>query len=229
MSSTGPNTKLTALTTSTLTLLLERQRLQTTHPSLHLHQIVSNLRVIRAGVIDAQYQGNDATSEPLRAQFERLMGMLGEEEARRAGLDSVPPPAPLSSSPPSTPSPPERKISPEPPFEPYTDDPDPSELDDGGILLQQRQMMEAQDAHLDQLSSSIGRQHHISLQINDELEVQTGLLDVLDTELDGTDARMRSARRRLERFARGARENGSTVTIVMLIIVLLILIVIFKT
>lgn len=78
-------------------------------------------------------------------------------------------------------------------------------------------------------ASSIGRQHHISLQINDELEVQTGLLDTLDTELDGTDVRMRSARRRLERVARGAKENGSTVTIVLLILVLLVLIVVFKT
>lgn len=65
-----------------------------------------------------------------------------------------------------------------------------------------------QDAHLEHLSSSIGRQHHISLQINDELETQTGLFDELDTELDGTDSRMRRARRRLDRVARGAKENG---------------------
>lgn len=67
-----------------------------------------------------------------------------------------------------------------------------------------------QDAHLDHLSSSIHRQHHISLQINDELEVHTGLLDTLDTELDGTDARMARARRRLARVARGAKENGTS-------------------
>lgn len=121
-------------------------------------------------------------------------------------------------------------MSPEPVYEPYTDDPDSAPaLDEGGILLQQRRIMDDQDAHLTHLSSSIGRQHHISLQINDELEVQTGLLDTLDTELDGTDVRMRSARRRLERVARGAKENGSTVTIVLLILVLLVLIVVFKT
>jgi syntaxin 8 len=106
----------------------------------------------------------------------------------------------------------------------------------------------AQDAHLDHLSSSIGRQHHISLQIGDELEVHTGLLDALDTELDGTGARMSSARRKLERVAQGAKRNGnshhrcpsnvqfahllglgSTVTIALLILILLILIVVFKT
>lgn len=67
--------------------------------------------------------------------------------------------------------------------------------------------------HLDQLSSSVYRQHHLSLQINDELDVHTGLLDALDTELDGTGARMASARRRLARVARGAKENGTYVCV----------------
>ncbi|KAF9234194.1 hypothetical protein BU15DRAFT_65907 [Melanogaster broomeanus] len=134
---------------------------------------------------DNTSQGDDGGVEALRGQFERLRGMLGEEEAEKAGLESS-----------------------EPMYEPYTDDPDPApELDEGGIMLQQRHIMEAQDTHLDHLSSSIGRQHHISLQINDELEVHTGLLESLDSELDGTDARMTSARKRLARVARGAKEN----------------------
>ncbi|KAI6000855.1 syntaxin-like protein [Pisolithus albus] len=222
--------RLTAITTSTLSLLRERQRLQTTHPTLHLQQIVSNLRLLRAGVVEAESQGVDDVAGPLRAQYERLLDMLGEEEARKAGLECIPLPTPPSPPSPTSPCFGERKMSPEPVYEPYTDDPDSAPaLDEGGILLQQRQIMDDQDAHLTHLSSSIGRQHHISLQINDELEVQIGLLDTLDTELDGTDVRMRSARRRLERVARGAKENGSTVTIVLLILVLLVLIVVFKT
>ncbi|KAI6130958.1 syntaxin-like protein [Pisolithus croceorrhizus] len=222
--------RLTAITTSTLSLLRERQRLQATHPTLHLQQIVSNLRLLRAGVIEAESQGVDDVAGPLRGQYERLIEMLGEEEARRADLESIPLPTPPSPPSPTSPSFGEGKMSPEPVYEPYTDDPDSAPgLDEGGILLQQRRIIDDQDAHLTHLSSSIGRQHHISLQINDELEVQTGLLDTLDTELDGTDARMRNARRRLERVARGAKENGSTVTIVLLILVLLVLIVVFKT
>jgi len=81
------STRLTALTTSTLSLLLERQRLQATHPTLHLQQIASNLRVIRAGVIVAQSQDNDAVSQSLREQYERMIGMLGVEEAEGAGLE----------------------------------------------------------------------------------------------------------------------------------------------
>jgi len=211
--------KLTALTTTTLSLLLERQRLQT-HPTLHLAQIVANLRTLRHGVIALQDGDGYAV---LQGQYERLRGMLGEEEAHKAGLDSIPLPEPPSPSP-SPPPTPEPKQSLEPTFEPYTDEPS-----DDGILLQQRQMIQDQDAQLDHLSSSIHRQHHISLQINDELEVHTGLLDSLDTELDGTDARMAGARRQLTRVARGAKDNASTVTIGLLILVLLILIVVFKT
>jgi len=84
------------------------------------------------------------------------------------------------------------------------------------------------------------------LQINDELEVHTGLLEGLDQDLDGTQSRLSGARRRLNRVAKGAKENGlyflqkilipligfipgSTVTIGLLILILLLLIIIFKT
>ena len=63
--------------------------------------------------------------------------------------------------------------------------------------------------HLDRLANSISRQHHISLQINDELDVHTGLLEELDTDLDRTGDRLRSARRRLDTVARGAVANGA--------------------
>lgn len=88
--------KLAALTTATLSLILERQRLQSTHPTLHLAQIVTNLRTLRSGVIvlqdtsDAESGLADGSGEDsvaaLRAQYERLRGILGEEEAAMAGL-----------------------------------------------------------------------------------------------------------------------------------------------
>jgi len=236
MSSPSSYTKLTSLTTTTLSLLLERQRLQLTHPTLHLSQIVANLRTLRSGVISLQDAsagfGNGADGvTALRSQYERLRSMLGEDEAVKAGLDGIPLPDVPSPTLPPTPI---RKPSLEPDvevLEPYRDEPRESSppVDEGGILLQQRDIIQDQDTRLDHLSSSIYRQHHISLQINDELEVHTGLLDVLDTELDGMDTRMAGARRRLARVARGARENGSTVTIALLILVLLVLIVVFKT
>jgi len=69
----------------------------------------------------------------------------------------------------------------------------------------------------------------MSLQINDELDVHHGLLEELDTDLDRTESRLGNARRKLDRVAKGAKNNVSTVTIGLLILVLLILIIIFKT
>jgi syntaxin 8 len=135
------------------------------------------------------------------------------------------PTPPLPPSPPT----PKRKPSDDAIFRPYKDEPAAYE-DDGpshdGILLQQRQMMDGklgyfvthmlanpsiqieQDTHLDRLSHSIRNQHDISLQINEELEVHTGLLEALDHELDSTGDRLSRARRRLDHVARGARDNG---------------------
>ncbi|KAH9923498.1 uncharacterized protein B0H18DRAFT_1014815 [Fomitopsis serialis] len=114
------------------------------------------------------------------------------------------------------------------PFTPYTDDPEAGYTNDE-MLQMQRQMMNDQDVHLDRLSQSVNRQRDLSLQINDELDVHTGLLEELDHELDHTGSRLSGARKNLERVAKGARENGSTVMIAILILVLLILIIIFKT
>lgn len=77
--------KLTSLSTQTLSLLLERQRLQTISAgpnatSLHLPQITRNLQQLRAGVIDLQ--GKEGRSEAvrlLRSQYERMRSMLGPE------------------------------------------------------------------------------------------------------------------------------------------------------
>jgi syntaxin 8 len=66
-----------------------------------------------------------------------------------------------------------------------------------------------QDSQLDMLSHSINRQRDMSLQINDELEVHTGLLEELDTDLGQTDTMLGSARRRLDRVAKGAKNNGA--------------------
>lgn len=100
--------------------------------------------------------------------------------------------------------------------------------ENGEIIHSQTQQMRNQDAQLDVLSASIGRQHHLSLQMNEELDSQAALLDDMDTRLDGTQARLQSASRRLDRFTSGLKEHGSTWTIFGLIILLVMLIAIFK-
>ncbi|KAL1738607.1 hypothetical protein HDZ31DRAFT_69817 [Schizophyllum fasciatum] len=235
--------KLTSVSTQTLSLLLERQRQQTL-PSFtsgqaphsdHLtgnndaykrnaEQINRNLQQLRDGIraLEAKDGRTEAVSL-LRNQYERMRGMLGEDSQ----VESLDPPEAHTPSPTASLIPQVPSRSPEP-LTPYTDDPEAGE--DPSIMLQtQQRMMSDQDEQLDRLSHSINRQRDLSVQINDELDVHTGLLSELDTDIDRTHDRMSGARRRLDRFAKGAKNNGSTVIIAALILILLILIIIFKT
>ncbi|TDL20559.1 hypothetical protein BD410DRAFT_367209 [Rickenella mellea] len=251
--------KLTSLSTQTLSLLLERQRLQTMSSgpgNANMTKIVRNMEMLRNGVLaldDVNGGGGEGQKEAVRllkSQHERMRGMLGDD-ADGWGVKSLEAQAPSkseSSSP--TPTPPPKTndgnggsdTSGTGLFAPYSDDPSRvgGEGGSGGddnersfepneVMQQQQYMIREQDTQLDHLSRSIGRQHHISLQINDELDVHTGLLEELDVDLDRTGGRLGGARRRLDVFARGVKGNGSTYAIALLILVLLILIIVFKT
>ncbi|CEL53532.1 syntaxin-like protein [Rhizoctonia solani AG-1 IB] len=225
---------LTALSAQTLSQTLELQRFSTlpgspTPPGSLITQITRNMDSLRTSILDMEVEAKGREEvRPLREQWERMRKTVEDQVA----IDGLPPVR--DATPPLPPSPPtpKRKPSDDAIFRPYKDEPAAYE-DDGpshdGILLQQRQMMDEQDTHLDRLSHSIRNQHDISLQINEELEVHTGLLEALDHELDSTGDRLSRARRRLDHVARGARDNGSAVAIGVLIFVLLILIVVFKT
>ncbi|KAM6494904.1 syntaxin-like protein [Amanita muscaria] len=220
--------KLTSVSTQTLSLLLERQRLQSlplVGPSdTHLQQIVKNFTQLRTGIL--KLEANEGRTEAvalLKSQFERMRGMLGDE-GNVESLSKDGTGAPLGGSSLLGSS---KDFASSASYTPYKDEPEESHPDT--ILQVQQQLLGEQDEHLDQLSRSINRQHHISLQINDELGVHTGLLEELDTEVDRTGSRLSSARRRLDKLAKGARENSSTVTIGLLILVLLVLIIVFKT
>ncbi|KAF7303764.1 t-SNARE coiled-coil-like proteiny domain-containing protein [Mycena indigotica] len=225
--------KLTSISTQTLSLLLERQRFQTL-PSyssdstpnapnnLHLPQIAQNLNALRTGILSLEAkEGRSDAVTLLRNQHERMRGMLGPGED--AGVTSL--------EPERIPEPPQRsQLIPTPDsetvFTPYADDP---EAGPEQMLQTQRLMMDQQDSQLDLLSHSINRQRDLSMQINEELDVHTGLLEELDTDIGTTENMLSGARRRLDRVAKGAKNNGSAVTIGALILVLLILIIVFKT
>jgi len=121
----------------------------------------------------------------------------------------------------------------QPSFAPYADDPEQGlgiEPAEPATMLQtQRNLMDEQDQYLDVLSHSINRQHHMSLQINEELDVHSNLLEELDTQLDHTEGQLGRARKSLNKVARGVKNNGSVVAIGLLIFILLILIIHFKT
>ncbi|KAI0055707.1 hypothetical protein BV25DRAFT_1733812 [Artomyces pyxidatus] len=236
--------KLTSLSTQTLSLLLERQRLQSlpsfngkptaNSSSLHLPQITRNLKQLRTGILDLEAKdGRTEAVVLMRSQFERMRGMLGADagtagipsfdESKDSGQEAQEGDAASgsgsdgasgSSTPPfqstarSAKQEWPRPESTEPMYTPYTDDPEAG-LAPSIMLQEQRRLMDNQDAHLDNLSHSINRQRDLSLQINDELEVHTGLLEGLDVDLDNTSGRLNNARRQLNRVAKGAKEHGA--------------------
>ncbi|KAK6506395.1 hypothetical protein TWF506_011306 [Arthrobotrys conoides] len=105
---------------------------------------------------------------------------------------------------------------------------DTSDMSNTQVLTLHQRIIEEQDDTLDRLSESITRQRELSIQIGDELDSQGELLDDLDDGVDRAQRRMTGARKRLDTFARKAKDNGSMVTIVVLIIVLVLLIALLK-
>lgn len=67
-----------------------------------------------------------------------------------------------------------------------------------------------QDARLSLLSSSINRQHHLSLQIGSELEEHHDLLLDTEAQIDRTGARLSRARGRLNGLVEGGKKNGES-------------------
>ncbi|KAI9457640.1 syntaxin-like protein [Lactarius psammicola] len=239
--------KLTSLSTQTLSLLLERQRLQSLSSagatggmtsSLHIPQITRNLAQLRSGILELESTGEHSEAVALlRNQHTRMCDMVGTD----AVFEPLPEPTASSSGTQEddevrgswTPSGAEKPKKAWPSvgehgFTPYSDDPEAGR-DPAFLLQEQRRLMDDQDVHLDTLSHSITRQRDLSMQINDELDVHTGLLEELDHEMDNTGNRLSRAGQRLGRVAKGAKEHGSVVTIGLLILVLLILIIVFKT
>jgi len=238
--------RLSSLSFQTLSLVLERQRLQTLgrNSTSQLTTIKRNMEILREGIIDleTEYVREASPSsgvldswkaiEELRSQWQRARRMLGEEgkgledlppfqpqEERRefVGVGAVQPLASSSSL-----------------FEtPFRDEPPgsppPSTFNPSEEMQVQRQMMDEQDTHLETLSHSIRRQRELSENIGNELDVHTGLLEDLESGLDNTAIRLGHARRKLDTVAKRIRDNCSTVTIASLVIILLILIIVFKT
>ncbi|EJD37666.1 hypothetical protein AURDEDRAFT_116745 [Auricularia subglabra TFB-10046 SS5] len=218
--------RLTHISTQTLTLLLERQRLEAlgqAPPPSTTSQITRNLGQLRAGVLEMEQAGSAGdAARVLREQYERMRAMLGPDGESIESLKPLAPPSP-------PPKVEQEPVLPTRVYEPYRDDDEEPEVDVNAVLGQQQQHMAEQDTQLEQLGHSIRRQRDISIQIGDELDVHSGLLEQLDADVDGTERRMSGAQRRLDRVAEGARRNGSTIAIAGLIFVLLVLIIVFKT
>ena len=95
---------------------------------------------------------------------------------------------------------------------------------EASALFAQNEAWNDQERHLEQLNASISRQHNISLRMNEELELQTGIIGRLDTDVESTGLRLGGASTRLERFRESVKEHGSLWTIFVCIVILILLI-----
>ncbi|KAL0826185.1 hypothetical protein Bca101_049862 [Brassica carinata] len=72
-----------------------------------------------------------------------------------------------------------------------------SGMDNQGIVGFQRQIMREQDEGLEKLEETVMSTKHIALAVNEELTLQTRLIDDLDYHVDVTDSRLRRVQKSL--------------------------------
>lgn len=71
------------------------------------------------------------------------------------------------------------------------------ELDNEGVLMLQKQMMQNQDLDVEELAKIVRRQKEMGLAINEELVVQNEMLSRLDEDVDRVQGKMNVAKKRL--------------------------------
>ncbi|KIY34958.1 syntaxin 8 [Cryptococcus gattii E566] len=200
-------------------------------PILHSANQLENTGLVLGGKKGKTKGGDEGDEEvkQLEERYDRLLGMLeeddlGREKAKDLKRTSQIPPSPIASpqpeklSSPAEASPPAQDVptfSIEPPtpaighqpFKDYPEDDEP-ELTPHEMLSNQQMLMNDQDERLNLLSHSIGRQNDLSLQIGSELDLHHQLLEETDTAMDRTAASLGRAKRRLDRVANEAKQHG---------------------
>jgi t-SNARE complex subunit (syntaxin) len=102
------------------------------------------------------------------------------------------------------------------------------EDDSGALLNMQKTLREEQDQHLESLSHVLSRQKQLGQMIGDELDLQSELLDDLDTDLDRTKGKMSRTMRTLDTVGKAAKSRKGTVAIVLLIVAIIIVIIVIS-
>ncbi|KAF7561863.1 hypothetical protein G7046_g2276 [Stylonectria norvegica] len=74
------------------------------------------------------------------------------------------------------------------------------ELDNQGVLMLQKEEMGAQDMQVNQLAAIIRRQKEMGLQINEEVERQTQMLDMLDEDATRVQGKLKVANNRIKKM-----------------------------
>ncbi|KAB2015525.1 hypothetical protein ES319_D08G032000v1 [Gossypium barbadense] len=99
-------------------------------------------------------------------------------------------------------------------------------LDNSGLVGLQRQIMKEQDEDLEKLEETIVSTKHIALAVNEELDLQTRLIDDLDQHVDVSDSRLRRVQKNLAVLNRRTRDSCSCMCMLLAVIGIVILAVI---
>ena len=75
------------------------------------------------------------------------------------------------------------------------------ELDNAGVLGLQKQLMEEQDEDVTVLAQAVRRQKELGIAIQEELEVQTGILGLLDEDVDRVGGKIEVAKKRVNKIS----------------------------
>ncbi|CAL4912264.1 unnamed protein product [Urochloa decumbens] len=95
-------------------------------------------------------------------------------------------------------------------------------MDNREMINLQRQVIKEQDSQLEILEETVVSTKHIALAINEELDLQTRLIDDLDERVEDTSTQLQRAVRRLKKLNTRIRKGGSCWGIVLAIIVAII-------
>ncbi|KAG4132468.1 hypothetical protein ERO13_D08G035000v2 [Gossypium hirsutum] len=99
-------------------------------------------------------------------------------------------------------------------------------LDNSGLVGLQRQIMKEQDEDLEKLEETIVSTKHIALAVNEELDLQTRLIDDLDQHVDVSDSRLLRVQKNLAVLNRRTRDSCSCMCMLLAVIGIVILAVI---
>ncbi|KAF3498698.1 hypothetical protein DY000_02057571 [Brassica cretica] len=90
-----------------------------------------------------------------------------------------------------------------------------SSMDNQGIVGFQRQVMREQDEGLEKLEETVMSTKHIALAVNEELGLQTRLIDDLDYHVEVTDSRLRRVQKKLAVMNKNMRSGCSCMSMLL--------------
>eukprot|EP01023_Acetabularia_acetabulum_P021794 TRINITY_DN2151_c0_g2_i3.p1 TRINITY_DN2151_c0_g2~~TRINITY_DN2151_c0_g2_i3.p1 ORF type:complete len:252 (+),score=46.75 TRINITY_DN2151_c0_g2_i3:205-960(+) len=109
---------------------------------------------------------------------------------------------------------------------PAQDTEETADLDSRGLLQLQKEKMQEQDVLLNNMETTVDSTKHIALAIGEEVDLQKGLLDQMDQEVDIVGTRLVLATRRINHIIKKTPGWGWCLMILLLVIILVVIVVI---